>query len=151
MYGPVPTIMSFVSGFDSRTLGKAWMRVVRFFSGATRPACRMTSWPFRPHFVRTPWPEMSGRKRSVSTPVGITSAIFAEGERARISSRIARLGTTTPRVFRREDDDLVAVGLELPAGRQDGRHDAVDGRQVAIREECDPNGIHPPAKAPQSR
>src|SRR5436309_1170740 len=55
------------------------------------------------------------------------------------------------RVFRREDDDLVAVGLELPAGRQDRRHDAVDGGQVAIREECDPHGIHPRAKTPQAR
>jgi len=54
MYGPVPTIMSFVSGFASRTRGNAWMSVVRFFSGATRPTCRMTSWPFSPHFVRTP-------------------------------------------------------------------------------------------------
>src|SRR5207302_10181307 len=50
-------------------------------------------------------------------------------------------GPATPRVLRGEDDDLVAVRLELAPGRQDGRHDAVDRRQIAIREECDPHGI----------
>src|SRR5438309_11550201 len=50
-------------------------------------------------------------------------------------------GPATPRVLRGEDDDLVAVCLELAPRRQDGRHDAVDRRQIAIREECDPHGI----------
>src|SRR3989449_11721448 len=54
-------------------------------------------------------------------------------------------------IFRREDDDLVAVGLELPAGRQNGGHDAVDGGQVAIREEGDPPGRPPRANAPPAR
>src|SRR5881275_1217528 len=107
MYGPVPTIISFVSRFCSKIRGNAWIKVVRFFSGATRPTCRTTSWPFSPHFVRMPWPEMSGRNRSGSTPVGITSAMFARGESAMISSRRARLGTTTPWVLRRKTQGVV--------------------------------------------
>src|SRR5213079_3526784 len=50
-------------------------------------------------------------------------------------------GPATTRVLRGEDDDLVAVRLELAPRRQDGRHDAVDRRQIAVREECDPHGI----------
>ena len=55
-----------------------------------------------------------------------------------------------PRVLRREDDDLMAVSLELPARRQDGRHDAVDGREIAIGEEGDSHGITDRGKGSRS-
>src|SRR5439155_24943754 len=54
-------------------------------------------------------------------------------------------------IFRREDNDLVAVGLELAASRQHRSHDAGDRRQVAIREECDPRGVHPRVSTPRAR
>src|SRR5207237_4464353 len=42
-------------------------------------------------------------------------------------------GPASARVLRGEDDDLVPVGLELPAGRQDGRADAVEPPDVTLR------------------
>src|SRR3972149_2593319 len=169
MWGPVPTIKSFVSGFASRIFGNAWIRVGRFFSGATRPTWSTTSFPFRPHFVRMAWPEMSGRKRSGSTPVGITSAMCAVGDRSSgnrevldqvdlvprehreavsrvvaelLRAHVDRAGlahAASPGVLRREDDDLMAIRLELSPGRQDGRDHAVDRGQVAVREKRDPH------------
>src|SRR5207244_13347839 len=52
-----------------------------------------------------------------------------------------------PRVLRREDDDLVTVRLELPARRQDGRPDAVDGAAIAVRAPSNPRDFNDPGTA----
>src|SRR5439155_25521524 len=49
-------------------------------------------------------------------------------------------------VLRGEDHDLVPMGLELPAGREDGGHDAVDRREGAVREQSDPHAINAPGR-----
>src|SRR5256712_13304305 len=51
-------------------------------------------------------------------------------------------------VFRREDDDLVAVGLELPAAPERGGRGALDWGVGRIREQSEPRWLDPPATGP---
>src|SRR5437867_9471131 len=135
MYGPEPTIRSFASGFSSFTYGKALIRVARFFSGDTRPTWRTTSWPFRPHRLRTLYPFTPGWNFSGSIPVGMTPRIRARGARPITSPRIARVGTTAPphwfRNTRRESPRPRPGRVRVsPGGADDAVADLTRARRV---------------------